>query len=91
VTTLQDERIRQLLLQMVQAMVEAPDSVNVEERIESDSTTFLVRVAPSDIGYVIGKDGRVANAVRTVVKEAAKRSGMKLYLDVKGYSEAPDE
>lgn len=90
-TTLPDDMIHQLLLQMIQAMVQAPDLVNVEERIEPDSTTYLVRVAPSDIGYVIGKDGRVANAVRTVVKEAAKRNGIKVYLDVKGYSETPAE
>jgi predicted RNA-binding protein YlqC (UPF0109 family) len=79
--------IRDLLLQMIQAMVQAPDQVRVEERIEAESTTFLVRVAQEDIGYVIGREGRIANALRTVVKEAAKRNGQKVYLDVKGYVE----
>lgn len=67
--------------------MKAPESVTVEERVESEVVTFMVQVAPDDIGYVIGKDGRVANAVRVVVKEAAKRNGMKVYLDVKGFSD----
>lgn len=72
------------MLEMVQAMVNTPDSVTVEQRVEPEAVTYLVQVAPADIGYVIGKDGRVANAVRVVLKEAAKRNGMKVYLDVKG-------
>jgi uncharacterized protein len=84
-----EQTIRLLLLQMVRAVVNTPDQVRVEETEEQEATKYLVYVAPTDIGYAIGKEGRVANAIRTVVKEAAKRSGLRIYLDVKSYSEEP--
>lgn len=80
-----EQAIRDLILQMVRAVVTTPEQVRVEEQVEPDSTKYLVFVAPPDMGYAIGKDGRVANAMRTVVKEAAKRSGQKIHLDVRGF------
>ncbi len=71
---------------MVQAVVLSPEQVQVQESLEDDATVYVVFVAPGDIGYAIGKEGRVASAIRTVVKEAAKRNGIKVYLDVKGYA-----
>ena len=85
----EDEPIRDLVMQMVRAIVTTPDEVRVEERIEQDATKYLVYVAPPDMGYAIGKDGRVANAMRVVVKEAAKRSGRKIHLDVRGFLDPP--
>jgi predicted RNA-binding protein YlqC (UPF0109 family) len=82
-----EEPIRQLILQMVRAVVTTPEEVRVEELVEMDATKYLVYVAQPDMGYAIGKDGRVANAMRTVVKEAAKRSGRKIHLDVRGFLE----
>jgi uncharacterized protein len=84
-----DETIRQLILQMVRAVVTTPDEVRVETLAELDATKYLVFVAPPDMGYAIGKDGRVANAMRVVVKEAAKRSGRKIHLDVRGFLDPP--
>ena len=90
ISTMQEEEtIRQLILQMVRAVVTTPDQVRVEEHVEHDATKYLVYVAPPDMGYAIGKDGRVANAMRTVVKEAAKRSGRKIHLDVRGFLDPP--
>lgn len=84
-TMREEEMIRELILQMVRAVVTTPDQVRVEEQAEPGATKYLVYVAPPDMGYAIGKDGRVANAMRTVVKEAAKRSGRKIHLDVRGF------
>ena len=84
-----EESIRLLILQMVRAIVTTPDEVRVEEMVEQDATKYLVYVAPPDMGYAIGKDGRVANAMRVVVKEAAKRSGCKIHLDVRGFLDPP--
>lgn len=89
-TTIQaGEPIKDLILQMVRAVVTTPDQVRIEECAELDVTKFLVFVAPPDMGYAIGKEGRVANAMRTVVKEAAKRSGRRIHLDVRGFLDPP--
>jgi hypothetical protein len=82
--------IKNLVLEMVQAVVNSPASVRVDEMVNHDSTLYEVYVDPSDIGYAIGKEGRVANAIRTVVKEAAKRNGTKAYVDVKGFVPVPE-
>ena len=82
--------IKQLVLEMVQAVVSSPSNVRVDESVNHDATLYEVYVDANDIGYAIGKEGRVANAIRTVVKEAAKRNGMKAYVDVKGFVSAPE-
>jgi uncharacterized protein len=86
-----EDTIRDLILQMVRAIVTAPDEVRVETLNGGDATKYLVYVAPPDMGYAIGRDGRVANAMRIVVKEAAKRSGCKIHLDVRGFVEQPEQ
>ena len=63
--------MRDLVEFLVQALVADPDAVRVEE-IDEDGTTVLeVHVAEQDLGRVIGRDGRVANALRTIAKAAA--------------------
>jgi hypothetical protein len=47
-----------------------------------DSIAYQVHVAPGDLGKVIGKDGRIANALRTVAKAAAMKSGKRIYVDI---------
>ena len=85
----EEPTIRNLVLGMVQAVVSSPSMVRVEESISQESTLYEVYVDQNDIGYAIGKEGRVANAIRTVVKEAAKRNGVKAYVDVKGFAGDP--
>lgn len=63
--------MRDLVEFLVRSLVEEPDSVRVEE-IDDDGTTVLeVHVAEGDHGRVIGREGRVANAIRTIAKAAA--------------------
>ncbi len=63
--------MRELVEFLVRALVADPESVRVEEISEHDGTVFEVHVAGDDLGRVIGREGRVANALRTITKAAA--------------------
>jgi uncharacterized protein len=63
--------MRDLVEFLVRALVSDPDAVRVEEIDEGDGTVLEVHVAEGDHGRVIGREGRVANAIRTVAKAAA--------------------
>ena len=54
-------------------LVDEPDSVKVESREEGDTVVISLSVAPGDMGKVIGRQGRIAKAIRTVVKAASVR------------------
>ena len=59
-----------------------PESVTVNERTEKKTTILEVRVADSDMGKVIGKQGRIAKAIRSVVKAAAAKEDKKVIVDI---------
>jgi len=63
--------MRDLVELLVRALVSDPGAVRVEEIDEDDGTVLEVHVAEDDLGRVIGRDGRVANAIRTIAKAAA--------------------
>ena len=63
--------MRDLVEFLVRALVAEPDAVRVTELEEDDATVLEVRVADDDLGRVIGRDGLVANAIRTIAKAAA--------------------
>ena len=67
--------MRELVEFLVRALVSEPDEVRVEEVDEDGTTVLEVRVADGDLGRVIGREGRVANAIRTVAKAAATAHG----------------
>ena len=67
---------------MVCAVVDVPDKVRIDEVNDEDTITYRVFVAAEDVGKVLGKQGRVANAIRTITKSNARRDGKKVYLDV---------
>jgi len=58
--------LKQLIEYLVKALVDEPDQVDIVEVPGDEATTYEVRVAPDDLGKVIGKQGRIANALRTV-------------------------
>ena len=64
------------------ALVDDPESVVVNEREEKKTTVLEVRVAESDMGKVIGKQGRIAKAIRSVVKAAAAKEDKKVIVDI---------
>ena len=67
--------MRELVEFLVQALVSDPEAVRVEELEDGDGTVLEVHVAKEDLGRVIGREGRVANAIRTIAKAAATSEG----------------
>ena len=67
---------------LVRALVEDPDAVEVEELEEDGDLIYEISVAEDDLGRVIGKGGRVANAIRTVAKAAAVRLDRRVIVDI---------
>jgi predicted RNA-binding protein YlqC (UPF0109 family) len=67
---------------IVRALVEEPDAVEVEELEEDGDLIYEISVAEGDLGRVIGKGGRVANAIRTVAKAAAVRLDRRVVVDI---------
>ena len=65
------------------ALVDHPDEVTVTETEENGETILLLHVAESDMGKVIGKQGRIAKSIRTVVKAAATRDDKKVTVEIK--------
>ena len=63
-------------------LVDKPDEVQVEVKEGENSTVIELRVAPEDMGKVIGKQGRIAKALRTVVKAAATRNNKKVTVEI---------
>lgn len=70
--------MKELVEVIAKALVDDPESVVVNEREEKKTTVLEVRVAESDMGKVIGKQGRIAKAIRSVVKAAAAKEDKKL-------------
>ncbi|HEX4841521.1 MAG TPA: KH domain-containing protein [bacterium] len=74
--------MRELVEFIAKALVDQPDAVQVRA-IEGEQTLVLeVKVAPDDVGKVIGKQGRIVNALRTVVKAAAVRTGKRVTIEI---------
>jgi predicted RNA-binding protein YlqC (UPF0109 family) len=74
--------MRELVEYLARALVEDPGAVRVEELTEDGDTVLEIRVADDDLGRVIGRNGRVANAIRTVAKAAATRSGRRVLVEI---------
>lgn len=74
--------MKNLIEILVRALVDKPDAVTVDEIDEGDSVTFTVTVDPDDLGKVIGKQGRVANALRTVAKAAAIKDRKNVFVKI---------
>jgi uncharacterized protein len=72
----------ELLEFLVKALVEDPAAVSVEELEEEGDLVYEITVADDDLGRVIGKGGRVANAIRTIAKAAAVRLDRRVIVDI---------
>lgn len=74
--------MKELLTYVAQNLVEHPEQVSVAE-VEGDGETVLeLRVAPEDMGKVIGRQGRIAKEIRTVIRAYAQRTGVKVSVDI---------
>ena len=74
--------MKELVEVIAKALVDDPDSVAVSERQDGRTTVIEVRVADSDMGKVIGKQGRIVKAIRSVVKAAAAKEDKKVVVDI---------
>ena len=76
--------MKELVEVLVKSLVDNPDQVLVTEKLEGDSIILELKVADSDMGKVIGKRGRIAKALRTVLKAAANKDKQKVMLEIVG-------
>lgn len=74
--------MKDLLLYIARSLVEHPDDVTVTEVQGTDGLTLELRVNPDDMGKVIGRQGRVAKEIRTLVRSYAQRVGAKVSVDI---------
>ena len=75
--------MKELVEVIAKALVDNPDEVVVNEEREKNNVLLTLHVAPSDMGKVIGKQGRIAKAIRSVVKAASTRENVKVDVDIK--------
>jgi len=74
--------VKSMIEYLVKELVDEPDNVVINELPGEEATTYEVRVAPGDLGKVIGKQGRIANALRTVAKAVAMKDKKKVYVEI---------
>ncbi len=74
--------MKELVEVIAKALVDNPDEVSVTEKDTGKAIVIELRVASSDMGKVIGKQGRIAKAIRSVVKAAASREDKKIVVDI---------
>lgn len=74
--------MKELVEVIAKALVDYPDDVVVTETQKDDNTVIELKVAPSDMGKVIGKQGRIAKAIRSVVKAAASKDDKKVTVEI---------
>ena len=74
--------MKELLLYMAKSLVDDPDAVTVSEVSDEDGKVLELRVAPGDMGKVIGRQGRIAKEIRTIVKTVAQRTGEKVSVEI---------
>ena len=72
----------ELVRAIAMSLVEHPDAVEVTESQDNDTTVIQLKVAEDDMGMVIGKQGRIAKAIRTVVKAAATKTNQKVVVEI---------
>ena len=74
--------MKDLLLYIAGSLVDHPDQVSVTEVEHDGELTLELRVAPDDMGKVIGRQGRIAKEIRTVIRSYAQRTGVRVSVDI---------
>ena len=74
--------MKELVAVIAKALVDNPEEVVVSESLKGDDTLIELKVAPADMGKVIGKQGRIAKAIRSVVKAAASKEDKKVIVEI---------
>ena len=74
--------MRDLLLTIAKNLVDNPDQLEIIEEQNGTTTTLKLKVAPEDMGKVIGKQGRIARSIRTVIKAAAIHENVRVNVEI---------
>jgi predicted RNA-binding protein YlqC (UPF0109 family) len=74
--------MKDLIELLTRSLVDNPDNVEVKETASESVVIFEIHVAQEDVGKVIGKEGRIANAIRAIVKAAAAKQGKKVTIEI---------
>jgi predicted RNA-binding protein YlqC (UPF0109 family) len=74
--------VAELLDFLARRLVDSPEAVRVETLDEEDTLVLRLHVAPDDVGKVIGRQGRIARALRTVVRAGSVREGRRVVLEI---------
>lgn len=82
--------MRQVLTDIAKSIVNNPQSVEIEEREEGNTVYLKLIVDENDLGKVIGKQGRIAKAIRTVVRAVANRENKRVIVDILDHEETID-
>jgi predicted RNA-binding protein YlqC (UPF0109 family) len=77
-----DQRMQELITEIARVLVDAPQDVAVEAVAVADSTSLRLRVAPGDVGKVIGKQGRTVRSLRTILGAVSMKSHHRYTLDI---------
>ena len=75
--------MKELIIYLAQSLVDQPDAVTVEEQETDDAIVFTLSVAPDDMGRVIGKHGKIAKAIRSIVKSASYKLSKKVVVEIR--------
>lgn len=74
--------MKELLTYIVQNLVSNPDSIAITESAQGDEIVYELRVAPEDMGRVIGRHGRIAKEIRTLMKATGNRENKKVSVEI---------
>lgn len=74
--------MKELLLYMAKSLVDNPDAVTVVETFDEEGKVLELHVAEGDMGKVIGRQGRIAKEIRTIIKTVAQRTGEKVTVEI---------
>ena len=74
--------MKELVEHMAHALINNPEAAVVTETVNEDGWDLVLKVAPEDMGKIIGKQGRIAQAMRIVLKAAAAKDGKKVNLEI---------
>ncbi len=75
--------LKATLIDIAKAIVDNPDEVTVIETNDNNSITLVLSVAPDDMGMVIGKHGKIAKAIRSLIKAAAGNTNKKVNVEIR--------
>lgn len=79
---IEDVSMKDLLIYIAQNLVDNPDDVTVTEKQTGSETVYELRVAPSDMGKVIGRQGKVAKEIRALMRAVAMKQGKRISIDI---------